>query len=104
MDADLLNYTRTVGELAAGADCTIVSGGAKGVDQAAMQGAVAAGGSVIGLVANNLETAVMRNRNELIDNRLLLCSPFDPAVRFQVWQAMARNKLIICSFRRCPGR
>ena len=36
----------------------------------------------------------MRNRNELIDNRLLLCSPFDPAVRFQVWQAMDRNKLI----------
>ena len=94
VDADLLNYTRTVGELAAGADCTIVSGGAKGVDQAAMQGAVAAGGSVIGVVANNLETAVLRNRNELIDSKLLLCSPFDPAVRFQVWQAMDRNKLI----------
>ena len=94
VDAHLLNYTRDVGKIAAGADCTIVSGGAKGVDQAAMQGAVAAGGSVIGVVANNLETAVIRNRNELMNNGLLLCSPFDPAVRFQVWQAMDRNKLI----------
>ena len=93
-DADLLKYARNVGEMAACADCTIVSGGAKGVDQAAMQGSVGAGGSVIGVVANNLESAVMRNRNELLNDRLLLCSPFDPAARFQVWRAMDRNKLI----------
>ncbi len=92
--ADLLNYARDVGEIAAGADCTIVSGGAKGVDQAAMQGAVAAGGRVIGVVANNLEAAVMRSRNDLLNGMLLLCSPFDPAARFQVWRAMDRNKLI----------
>ena len=92
--ADLLDYARAVGELAAGADCTIVSGGAKGVDQATMQGAAAAGGRVIGVVANNLEAAVMRNRNDLMNGRLLLCSSFDPAVRFQVWKAMDRNKLI----------
>jgi len=94
VDADLLAYTRNVGELAANADCTIVSGGAKGIDQAAMQGATAAGGHVIGVVANNLESAVMRNRNDLLQGRLLLCSPFDPAVRFEVWRAMDRNKLI----------
>lgn len=90
----LLEYTRLVGELAASADCTIVSGGAKGVDQAAMQGAGAAGGNAIGVVANNLEAVVMRNRNELMSGRLLLCSPFDPGERFQVWRAMDRNKLI----------
>ena len=94
VDAALLEYTRNVGEIAAGADCTIVSGGAKGVDQAAMQGAAAAGGRVIGVVANNLEAGVMRNRNDLLQGRLLLCSPFDPAVRFEVWRAMDRNKLI----------
>ena len=90
----LLDYARNVGEFAASADCTIVSGGAKGVDQAAMQGAGAAGGSAIGVMANNLEATVMRNREELMSGRLLLCSPFDPAERFQVWRAMDRNKLI----------
>ena len=94
VEAGLLDYARSVGELAAGADCTIVSGGAKGIDQAAMQGAAAAEGRVIGVVANNLEAAVMRNRNDLLKGRLLLCSPFDPAARFQVWRAMDRNKLI----------
>ena len=94
VDADLLEYTRNVGELAASADYTVVSGGAKGIDQAAMQGAAAAGGRVIGVVANNLEAAVMRYRNDLLQGRLLLCSPFDPAVRFEVWRAMDRNKLI----------
>ncbi|MCY3710357.1 MAG: DNA-processing protein DprA [Caldilineaceae bacterium] len=94
VDIDLLEYTRNVGEIAASADCTIVSGGAKGIDQAAMQGATAAGGRVIGVMANNLETAVMRNRSDLLQGRLLLCSPFDPAVRFEVWRAMDRNKLI----------
>lgn len=94
VDADLLEYTRNVGERAASADCTIVSGGAKGIDQAAMQGAAAAGGRVIGVVANNLEATVMRNRGDILQGRLLLCSPFDPAVRFEVWRAMDRNKLI----------
>ncbi len=93
-DADLLKYASNVGEMAACAECTIVSGGAKGVDQAAMQGSVGARGSVIGVVANNLEAAVMSNRNDLMNGMLLLCSPFDPAARFQVWRAMDRNKLI----------
>ena len=91
---NLLNYAGNVGKMAACAGSTIVSGGAKGVDQAAMQGAAAAGGNAIGVVANNLETAVMRNRNDLMNGMLLLCSPFDPSARFQVWRAMDRNKLI----------
>ena len=94
VDAYLLDYARNVGALAAGADCTIVSGGAKGIDQSVMQGAAAAGGSVIGVLANNLEAAVMRNRNDLMNGMLLLSSPFDPAARFEVWRAMDRNKLI----------
>lgn len=94
--ADLLAYSRRVGELAAAAKCTIVSGGAKGVDQASMQGAAQSGGQVIGVLPNDLERAVMHrdHRNALMDQDLLLCSPFDPASRFQAWQAMDRNKLI----------
>ncbi len=95
-DEELLTYTRTVGALAAAAGCTIVSGGAKGVDQASMQGAAAAGGRVVGILAHNLERTVMQrdNRNALLRQELLLCSPFDPATGFRTWQAMDRNKLI----------
>ena len=95
-DADLLAYTRDLGALAAAAGCTIVSGGARGVDQAGMQGAAAAGGRVVGVLAHNLARAVMQrdNRNALMNNELLLCSPFDPAAGFEAWQALDRNKLI----------
>ncbi len=93
---ELLAYARNAGEMAATAACTIISGGAKGVDQASMQGATRAGGTVIGVMAHNLESVVLHrdNRNALLDETLLLCSPFDPSARFQAWQAMDRNKLI----------
>ncbi len=96
VDDQLLDYTRNVGALAAAAGYTIVSGGAKGVDQASMQGAAADGGQVLGVLANNLERAMIQqdNRQGLMQQRLLLCSPFDPAARFLAWRAMDRNKLI----------
>lgn len=96
VDTDLLEYTRELGALAATAGCTIVSGGAKGIDQASMQGAATAGGKVVGVLAHDLARAVMRrdNRNALMNHELLLCSPFDPTAGFKVWQAMDRNKLI----------
>ena len=96
VDPELVDYTFKVAEMAAAADCTIISGGAKGVDQASMQGAAMAGGKVIGVLANSLKNAVLLrdNRNALSNQDLLLCSPFDPSARFQAWQAMDRNKLI----------
>lgn len=96
VDTDLLAYTHDLGALAAAAGCTIVSGGARGIDQASMQGAAAAGGKVVGVLAHDLARAVMQrdNRNALMNHELLLCSPFDPASGFKAWQAMDRNKLI----------
>ena len=96
VNPDLIQYTLKVGELAATADYTLISGGAKGVDLASMQGAAMAGGKVIGVLANNLESAVLRrdNRNALLNEDMLLCSPFDPSAGFQAWRAMERNKLI----------
>ena len=40
---ELLEYTERIGRLAARAGCAIISGGAKGVDQAAMHGALVSG-------------------------------------------------------------
>ena len=96
VNEELIAYTEHVGQLAADADVPIVSGGARGVDQAAMRGSLEAGGHAIGVLGNNLERAALNrgNREPLIDGRLVLVSSFDPAVRFRGWQAMERNKQI----------
>lgn len=96
VDDDLIEYTMDVGRLAARAGRTIVSGGAKGIDQSAMRGSIEAGGRVCGVLADSLEkTAMSRdNRNLLLDGQLVLISPYDPSAGFNVGNAMQRNKLI----------
>lgn len=97
-DADeaLLSYTVEVGELAARANRVVISGGAKGIDQYAMRGALDAGGHVIGVLADNLERQAMNrdHRNMIVDGQLTLISPFDPGAGFNVGNAMQRNKTI----------
>ncbi len=96
VNEELIEYTERVGQLAAEAEVQIVSGGARGVDQAAMRGSLEAGGHAIGVLGNSLERAALNrgNREPLMDGRLVLVSSFDPAARFRGWQAMERNKQI----------
>jgi len=96
VDDSLIDYTMAVGELAARAGRTLVSGGAKGIDQAAMRGALEAGGKVCGVMADSLEKTTMNreNRNLLLDGQLVLISPYDPSAGFNVGHAMQRNKLV----------
>ncbi|MDE0101169.1 MAG: DNA-processing protein DprA [Bryobacterales bacterium] len=93
---DLVRYTESVGSLAANGDLTIVSGGARGVDQAAMRGSLEAGGRAVGVLADGLDRAAVSryNRAPLMDGRLVVVCPYDPSVRFLPWNAMGRNKLI----------
>jgi predicted Rossmann fold nucleotide-binding protein DprA/Smf involved in DNA uptake len=95
-DENLTSFSEQVGRLAAESQRTIVSGGAKGIDSAAMMGALRVGGNVIGVMAENLERGALsrENREPLLDNRLVLVSPFDPAAGFSVGHAMQRNKFI----------
>lgn len=96
VDEALTEYTMAVGRLSAKAGHTLISGAAKGIDQAAMRGALEAGGRVTGVLADSLEKTAMNreNRNYLLEGQLTLISPYDPSVGFNVGHAMQRNKLI----------
>jgi len=96
VDERLICYTEKIGRLAAEAERMLVSGGARGIDQASMRGALAAGGTAAGVLADGVERAALNgeNRRLLMDGRLVLVSPYDPAARFNVGHAMQRNKLI----------
>ena len=92
----LIEYTWSTASLIARAGLTVVSGGARGVDRAAMNSALEAGGSVVGVLPGDLaKTAMNReHRTWLVEERLVLVSPFDPNLRFTVAQAMQRNRVI----------
>jgi DNA processing protein len=96
VDEALVGYTEDIGRLAAKVNKTLVSGGARGIDQAAMRGALEGGGKVVGVLADSLEKTAMNreHRNMLINGQLVLISPYDPGAGFNVGHAMQRNKLI----------
>ena len=91
-----LAYSRDLSALAAGNGYSIVSGGARGVDEAAMLGALEAEGTVIGVLADNLLRAcsMARYRKYLVMNNLVLISTFYPEAGFHAGNAMQRNKYI----------
>ena len=96
VDDALIEFTKDIGRLTAKARRTLVSGGARGIDQAAMHGALEAGGKVAGVLADSLERVALNReqRNLLMEGRLVLISPYDPSAGFNVGHAMQRNKLI----------
>ena len=96
-DADL-QYSRELGAKAADSGHSIVSGGAKGVDEAAMIGSLEAEGTAIGILANELLRAATsaKYRKYLMSNNLVLLSPFYPEAGFNAGNAMQRNKYIYC--------
>jgi len=96
VDPELIAYTENVGKLATEAHRTLVSGGARGIDRAAINGALQAGGKAVAIMADSLERAAVaaENREPLMDSRLVVVSPYDPAAGFNVGNAMQRNKVI----------
>ena len=92
----IYNYSNNIGKLAAKFGTKVISGGAKGVDQAAMYGALHEGGYVCEVMAENLERAVLDagRRNYLMSGNLILVSAYDPKASFNIGHAMQRNKLI----------
>ena len=93
-----LSFTRRVGAKAAAEGIAIVSGGARGVDETAMLGAMNNGGLVIGVMADSLLRAATsaKWRKGLMAGNVVLVSPFYPEAGFNAGNAMARNKYIYC--------
>ena len=96
VDDALLMYASNVGRLTAIAGRSLISGGARGIDQAAMRDALSENKTAVGVLADSLERAALArdHREALMDKRLALISPYDPAAGFNVGHAMQRNKLI----------
>lgn len=89
-------FTHKVAEESARQGIQIVSGGARGVDQIAMLAALEAGGTVLGVLADSLMNAAVsgKYRRGIREKQLTLISPYNPDARFNVGNAMARNKYI----------
>ena len=96
-DADI-SFAESVGRRAAECGELVVSGGAAGVDHAAMLGALQAEGTAIGVLGDSLLRGATstKYRRHLMSRDLALVSPFNPESRFMVGNAMARNKYIYC--------
>ncbi len=91
-----LEDTKRIGASISVNNYGIVSGGAKGVDESGMLGALEAGGYSLGFVADSLIRKSTSNifRKHIINKKLCLVSPFNPEAGFNVGNAMSRNKLI----------
>jgi predicted Rossmann fold nucleotide-binding protein DprA/Smf involved in DNA uptake len=91
-----VTFTREVARACAEQAVTVVSGAARGVDSEAMYAALGANGRVIGVLADSLVRAAVagKNRDALLEGRLVLITPYDPNSGFNVGNAMGRNKLI----------
>ncbi|MGK2931404.1 MAG: DNA-processing protein DprA [Solirubrobacterales bacterium] len=88
--------TQELASAAAEASRTVISGGARGTDQIAMQASVSRGGSSLGVLTHPLTKAAREaEARELADEgRLCLVTPYRPDMGFTVANAMARNKII----------
>ncbi|MAC45605.1 MAG: DNA protecting protein DprA [Oceanospirillum sp.] len=95
-DNSLERFAFEVGKLCAISNQTLISGGAKGIDLAAMTGAQENGGVVCNVMAEKLAKAAIdrSNRDNILNNKLVLVSAYDPNAAFNAGHAMQRNKLI----------
>ena len=95
---DDINYSKELGRFLTGNNLVVISGGAKGVDEASMLGALENGGKSIGVLADALfqKSLSKTYRDYLSEGKLVFISPYYPEAGFNVGNAMGRNKYIYC--------
>lgn len=93
-----LQFSRNLGQMVAEQGFTLISGGARGVDETAMLGALTHAGTVVAVLAESLLRACCsaQYRPYLMSDNLVLISSFYPEAGFNVGNAMSRNKYIYC--------
>ncbi len=93
---EALEFAHKFGNKIANDGYTLVSGGAKGVDETAMMGALKGGGTVIGILPDNLLKASLSSqyRNALMNNELVFISTHYPESPFSAVNALKNNKYI----------
>jgi len=93
-----LAFTSRLGAEVAKEGLSVVSGGARGVDEAAMLGALECEGTAVGVLSDSLLRVATsaKYRKALMAKDLVLVSPFNPDAGFDVGNAMARNKYVYC--------
>lgn len=93
---DALAFTSDLGRAVARAGSCVISGGAAGIDQAAMTSAHEAGGPVVGVPADHLDRRIREpsTRAALSEGQLALVTPYMPGASFSVRTAMGRNKVV----------
>jgi predicted Rossmann fold nucleotide-binding protein DprA/Smf involved in DNA uptake len=91
-----IDFSTGMGAAIASSGLSVVSGAARGVDWAAMSGALAAEGTAVGVVSDSLADVptISTWRNALLAGNLCMVSAVDPESRFTAGNAMARNKII----------
>jgi predicted Rossmann fold nucleotide-binding protein DprA/Smf involved in DNA uptake len=89
-----LAFARAAGRAVAAAGEVVVCGLAAGVDREAMEGALQAGGRVLGIAPEGLLHSRWLRRHEIQEGRLALVSEFAPDDRWSAGRAMARNRTI----------
>lgn len=96
VDEQGAQVARTAARAAAGRGWSLISGGARGVDQLSMHAAEEAGGAVVGFLAEGVHRRLQEVdvRRAISEDRACFCSPFKPDAGFRAGNAMGRNKLI----------
>lgn len=98
IDAAGESFARDLGAAIAGVEAITVSGGARGADRTAIDGALNHGGTGIAILPGALEQVATSRayRQAISDGHLTVISPYHPRAKFTAGNAMSRNRLIYC--------
>ncbi len=95
---ETLRRANDLGSAVAAAGFVTISGGARGIDERAVEGALMAGGEAVVILPDSLAVQAKKVQfaRFLDEGRLALISPYSPDAGYQTGTAMGRNRLIYC--------